>query len=79
MTGLHWETATPLMREVMSTVGASDLCPGFYLPAGTALALQLGHRRSVDLDFFSQTDEMGPQMHRRVLQVLADWGPAVVE
>ena len=27
---------------------------GFYLAGGTALALQLGHRRSVDFDFFSQ-------------------------
>lgn len=26
---------------------------GFYLAGGTALALQLGHRRSIDLDFFS--------------------------
>lgn len=26
---------------------------GFYLAGGTAAALQLGHRRSVDLDFFS--------------------------
>ena len=79
MTGLHWETAGPLMRDVMRTVGASDLCPRFYLAGGTALALQLGHRRSVDLDFFSQTDEVRPEMHRRVLQVLGDWGPLVVE
>ncbi len=67
------------MRDVMRTVGASDLCPRFYLAGGTALALQLGHRRSVDLDFFSQTDEVRPEMHRRVLQVLGDFGPAVVE
>jgi len=79
MTGLHWETAGPLMRDVMRTVGVSDLCPRFYLAGGTALALQLGHRRSVDLDFFSQTDEVRPQMHRRALQVLGDWGPLVVE
>src|SRR3989338_7623443 len=26
---------------------------GFYLAGGTALALQIGHRTSVDLDFFS--------------------------
>jgi hypothetical protein len=26
---------------------------GFYLAGGTGLALQLGHRRSVDFDFFS--------------------------
>jgi hypothetical protein len=25
MTDLHWETVTPLMRDVMRTVGASDL------------------------------------------------------
>ena len=27
--------------------------PDFYLAGGTALALQIGHRKSVDLDFFS--------------------------
>ncbi|MFB3906361.1 MAG: nucleotidyl transferase AbiEii/AbiGii toxin family protein [Acidobacteriota bacterium] len=27
----------------------------FYLAGGTGLALQFGHRRSVDLDFFSET------------------------
>jgi Nucleotidyl transferase AbiEii toxin, Type IV TA system len=63
MTDLHWETVTPLMRDVMRTVGASDLCPRFYLAGGTALALQLGHRRSVDLDFFSETDEVRPETH----------------
>lgn len=30
-----------------------DLCAGFYLAGGTALALQLGHRRSIDFDLFS--------------------------
>ena len=28
----------------------------FYLSGGTALSLQLGHRESEDLDFFSETD-----------------------
>lgn len=28
--------------------------PSFYLVGGTALALQLGHRQSVDFDFFTQ-------------------------
>lgn len=32
---------------------ADDLCAGFYLAGGTALALQLGHRRSIDFDLFS--------------------------
>ena len=28
----------------------------FYLAGGTALALQLGHRKSIDLDLFSRED-----------------------
>lgn len=28
--------------------------PGFYLAGGTALALQIGHRTSIDFDFYSQ-------------------------
>ena len=79
MTELHWETATPLMREVMQTVGQSDLVPRFYLAGGTALALQLGHRRSVDLDFFSETDEVRPEMHRQALRVLKAFHPTIVE
>lgn len=31
----------------------------FYLAGGTGLALQLGHRRSVDFDFFSQQSGLG--------------------
>ncbi|WP_460178039.1 nucleotidyl transferase AbiEii/AbiGii toxin family protein [Thermodesulfovibrio hydrogeniphilus] len=32
----------------------SDKLNDFYLAGGTALALQLGHRKSLDLDFYSQ-------------------------
>jgi hypothetical protein len=79
MTELRWETVTPLMREVLQTVGRSELCPRFYLAGGTALALQLGHRRSVDLDFFSETDEVRPEMHRQAVQVLKTFRPTIVE
>jgi predicted nucleotidyltransferase component of viral defense system len=33
-----------------------DFLKEFYLVGGTALALQLGHRNSIDIDFFSQND-----------------------
>ncbi|NLS77460.1 MAG: nucleotidyl transferase AbiEii/AbiGii toxin family protein [Chloroflexi bacterium] len=76
---LHWETITPLMRQVLAAVGRSELCPDFYLAGGTALALQLGHRRSVDLDFFSEHDEVRPEMHQRALRALSSFAPQVVE
>jgi hypothetical protein len=53
----------------------------FYLARGTALALRLGHRVSVDLDFFSQTDELLDESRaeivaalrkRRIVRVLED-------
>jgi len=34
-------------------LGQLDFLKSFYLAGGTALALQLGHRQSIDLDFFS--------------------------
>lgn len=50
----------PSMHEEAFTKEAAKLFPRFhrfkrfYLAGGTALALQIGHRRSVDFDFFSQ-------------------------
>ena len=79
MTGLHWEAVTPLMREVIQMVGQSDLVPRFYLAGGTALALQLGHRRSIDLDFFSSIDEVDTQTHLRALRALRAFRPKIVE
>ena len=79
MTALHWQTVTPLMRQALETVGQSELVPRFYLAGGTALALQLGHRRSVDLDFFSETDEVRPETHRRAAHVLRSFDPEIVE
>lgn len=43
----------PRQRKTLTKLVADDLCAGFYLAGGTALALQLGHRRSVDFDFFA--------------------------
>ena len=34
---------------------------GYYLAGGTALALQIGHRQSVDFDFFSQKPALGAE------------------
>lgn len=41
-------------QTVLRELGSIAAEHGFYLAGGTAVALQLGHRRSVDLDWFSQ-------------------------
>lgn len=48
---LHQETITDTMRSVSRAV-FENFDPDYYLAGGTALALWLGHRKSVDLDYF---------------------------
>jgi len=79
LTHPHWETVTPAMQELLEFIGQQSFSQRFYLAGGTALALQLGHRRSVDLDFFSETDEVTPPTQTEVLTHLATLKPSVVE
>lgn len=48
---LHSAVITSAMNEIAQ--GIFNGCDhGYYLAGGTALALQIGHRKSVDLDYF---------------------------
>ncbi|MBK6793978.1 MAG: nucleotidyl transferase AbiEii/AbiGii toxin family protein [Anaerolineales bacterium] len=58
MSDLFWNTITNPMREVLRGFMQSELGSQFYLAGGTALSLQIGHRLSVDLDFFSPTEDI---------------------
>jgi predicted nucleotidyltransferase component of viral defense system len=58
MSKLFWNTITDDMRLVLSEFSQSAIAKGFYLAGGTALSLQIGHRLSVDLDFFSPTEDI---------------------
>lgn len=42
--------------KALALLSSSKICSNAYLAGGTALALLLGHRISVDLDFFSSTE-----------------------
>ena len=53
---LHYETITPATRELLNRLMSDDRLQDFVLVGGTSLALQLGHRLSVDLDLFTDAD-----------------------
>ena len=53
---LHYETIAPATRELLNKLMSDDRLQDFVLVGGTSLALQLGHRLSVDLDLFTNTD-----------------------
>ena len=50
---LRQETVVPEMLDVIKELQNNPLFKNFYLAGGTALALQLGHRTSTDIDLFS--------------------------
>ena len=48
----------------------------FYLAGGTSLALQIGHRDSVDFDFFKHDDIDIPELFGRIKNIFHDYPPA---
>jgi hypothetical protein len=75
---LYWETISPVMRQVMAMFGRSPLGSSFYLAGGTALALQLGHRRSFDLDFFSPNEDI-PTLRQELAAALHEFDPTLAD
>ncbi|MFA5775507.1 MAG: nucleotidyl transferase AbiEii/AbiGii toxin family protein [Ilumatobacteraceae bacterium] len=51
---MHSEILSEEQRRITPLL--KTLSPSFGLVGGTAIALHLGHRRSIDFDLFSQTD-----------------------
>jgi len=65
----------PKTKQVLDKL-KEKLFPGsWYLAGGTALALQLGHRKSVDLDFFT------PHFPKRdlLLSLISDLKPKIIQ
>ena len=49
---MHLDILTPDQQSALAVLARQPVVGTFYLAGGTALALQLGHRESVDFDFF---------------------------
>ena len=50
---LHYNTVSPLLKNILSTLIAEPLFSPFRLVGGTNLSLRLGHRKSIDIDLFT--------------------------
>lgn len=78
MTPLFWNTITENMRQVLHHFSHTGMGARFYLAGGTALSLQIGHRRSVDLDFFSPTEDI-PTSRPRLEESLTPFQPTLAD
>ena len=72
----HPEILTAAQHLVLARLGRMASERGFYLAGGTALALRLGHRRSIDFGWFCTTPLDDPLRLARSLQ---DAAPLKVE
>jgi hypothetical protein len=50
---LQYNTVRPELLDIIKQVSADPFFKGYRLVGGTSLSLQIGHRASVDADFFS--------------------------
>lgn len=73
------QTISPDMRGLLSSLSKQEFLQRFYLAGGTALALQLGHRHSVDLDFFSERDEVHELTRQEIISIANKRGGQVIE
>lgn len=66
---MHEKTINSKTKHVFKQITQSGIVKDFYLAGGTALALQLGHRVSIDLDWFSEKDFLLQDMIRQLEKV----------
>jgi len=53
---LQSHTAEPVLVRTLKQLMATPFLNDFYLVGGTGLALQIGHRNSIDIDLFTHLD-----------------------
>lgn len=66
MPGLHKEILTKEQEKILPL--ARSFSKDFFLVGGTAIALHIGHRRSVDFDLFSTEAFNNADIRRKILQ-----------
>jgi hypothetical protein len=53
---LYQQTVSPKLLEILTALMSNPYFGEFYLVGGTSLALQIGHRESVDIDLFGDKE-----------------------
>lgn len=68
---LHLETISSSMLSIGKTVH-EQLDSGYYLAGGTALSLLIGHRKSIDLDYFINAPIDTQSLHVKLIELFGD-------
>lgn len=68
----HWDALTSETRQAFQVAASLSVIHRYYLAGGTGLALHLGHRFSVDLDFFSSAPDAVGAGERSLMRAAFD-------
>lgn len=55
-TELHYETVSPQLKNILVKLMSEKMFDPFRLVGGTNLSLRFGHRRSIDIDLFTDAE-----------------------
>jgi Nucleotidyl transferase AbiEii toxin, Type IV TA system len=66
---LHTRCVDPTTLELLSRLTNLPFLQDFYLVGGTALALYFGHRKSIDLDLFTNSDVDWDALNDEILTI----------
>lgn len=72
---LHYETISSDTLNLFKRLASLDELSEARLAGGTALALQIGHRKSIDLDFFGHIDYSMDELKMAMESVSSDVQP----
>jgi hypothetical protein len=75
----HWDSLPSNTRRALEALNVVSGFTDFYLAGGTALALQIGHRLSHDLDFFSAVNQLDFSAREILRQQLRACAPCVIQ
>jgi len=66
---LHFEILPKRQKLLFDAFADCDWLKPFYLAGGTALALQIAHRRSVDFDFFAEKEFDVKAVRKKLIKI----------
>lgn len=75
---LAWHEEALNAKGLRAVGRLAPVAKAFYLGGGTALALRLGHRVSLDLDLFSRDNPLGAAEREKLISALRQSGPVDV-
>ena len=67
---MHKEAVIPELLEVLRKLMTLELLNPLRLVGGTAISLQIGHRKSIDIDLFCNEKGLGRQLIKLFLKRL---------